>query len=121
MKGYGVSPRTGVTAFSSFVYWSDGTTVKSQYGDVFPAYVYDSSSIIYNYIENYRIYLEGLGAKIDDARLIDVLELETLGFSIDDRSCDGASEWVYATSYWTRSAYNTNSVFNVYSDFDFAY
>ena len=36
----------------------------------YPAYVYDSNLGIYNYIENYKVYLEGQGIEIEEARLI---------------------------------------------------
>lgn len=67
MIGYltdGGYPRKGTIAFSSTNYWySEG--LKTKYGTGYPAYVYDSNSIIYDYIQNYKIYLESHGAEIE--------------------------------------------------------
>ena len=80
MKGVvsGQSVRNGTTLFSSTNYW-DSSGLKSEYGTGYPAYVYDSNSSIYNYVENYRVYLESYGADIEEARLIKFEELEALG------------------------------------------
>ena len=65
MLGYvsGQTIRKGTTMFSNTNYWS--STVSS-----YPAYVYDSNSTLYNYVENYKTYLESQGAEIEEARLI---------------------------------------------------
>ncbi len=77
-------------AFSSSGYWGSVTE---------NTYVYDSNSIIYNYVENYKAYLENQGVEIEDVRLIKMEELNALGCS--DTSCKSAPSWVYRTSYWS--------------------
>ena len=96
-------------AFSSTVYWSNSVSN-------YPAYIYNESSILYSYVENYRVYLESQGVEIEEARLIKTEELETLGCSEDDSSCLGAPEWVYETSYWSGMATNAYYVCYVSSD-----
>ena len=111
MLGYvrGQSIRKGTTKFSNTNYWS--STVSS-----YPAYVYDSNSTLYSYVENYKTYLSTLGVTPIEARLITYEELESLGCSGSDNSCSEAPEWVYATTYWSGSACNTIRVWNVYSN-----
>ena len=91
----------GITKFSNTNYWT--STVSS-----YPAYVYDSNSTLYSYVENYKTYLSTLGVTPIEARLITKEELETLGCS--GSSCKTAPSWVYATSYWSGSAHNANTV-----------
>ena len=104
----GQSIRKGTTKFSNTNYWS--STVSS-----YPAYVYDSNSTLYSYVENYKTYLSTLGVTPIEARLITYEELESLGCSGSDKSCSEAPEWVYATTYWSGSAYDTDSVWYVRS------
>ena len=107
------SSSASATAFSSTGYWS--STVSS-----YPAYVYDSNSTLYNYVENYRTYLESQGAEIEEARLIKKEELEALGCSSSDYSCSSAPSWVYATRYWSGSASSSIYVWSVRSRGDFS-
>ena len=111
MLGYvrGQSIRKGTTKFSNTNYWS--STVSS-----YPAYVYDSNSTLYSYVENYKTYLSTLGVTPIEARLITYEELESLGCSGSDKSCSEAPEWVYATTYWSGSASYTNHVWRVNSN-----
>ena len=118
MLGYvpGQSVRKGTIAFSSTYYWS--STVSS-----FPAYVYDSNSTLYSYVENYKSYLEGLGAEINEARLITIEELEGLGCNRSSSSCSGSPKWVYSTTYWSGSASDITYVWRVdsYGSFNINY
>ena len=109
MLGYISSgkPYKGTTKFSNTNYWS--STVSS-----YPAYVYDSNSILYSYVENYKTYLSTLGVTPTEARLITYEELTSLGCS--GSSCKNAPSWVYATSYWSGSAYSTKSIWRLRSD-----
>ncbi len=99
-------PYIGVEKFSTNNYWyiSQGSSMPKlnpNYGSSYPAYVYDSNSLLYNYIENYKNYLTGFDVNIFDARLIKSEEVENLGCNMS--SCDDAPEWLYSTSYWTGS------------------
>ena len=107
----GQSIRKGTIPFSYNRYWL--STVSS-----YPAYVYDSNSTLYSYVENYKTYLSTLGVTPSEARLITKEELESLGCS--GSSCSKAPSWVYATSYWSGSANSSNGVWyvNSYGRFD---
>ena len=85
-------PWIGTTAFSS----------DSQKGTDY------SGSIVEGYVNNYASYLEGLGTNLKTARLITKEELEGLGCIVSSESCSQAPSWVYSTSYWSGSAYNTS-------------
>ena len=86
-----------------------GTTVFSDMDSTY------SGSIVEGYVNDYASYLEGLGANIEEARLITKEELETLGCSSGDWSCSGAPEYVYLTTYWTGSAAKLDGVCYVIS------
>ena len=103
------NPAIGTTAFSSTYYWSSTVTA-------YPAYVYDSNSTLYNYVENYRTYLESHGVEIEEARLIKMEELESLGCSRSSNSCKSAPSWVYATTYWSGVAHNYAFLWHVDSN-----
>ena len=76
-------PNFGKTKYSKTNYWHDTNTgtVKSQYGDSYPADVYDSDnyknsdptndnfSIAY-YVERYKTLLTEMGIRVDSARLL---------------------------------------------------
>ena len=106
MKGYvsGQSVRNGTTPFSSTSYWS---SIVSSYS----AYVYNSNSSIYNYVENYKTYLQNQGVEIEEARLIKEMELDALGCG--EKGCLEAPDWVYSTSYWAGFAFNTKFIYAV--------
>lgn len=91
----------GGIAYSNSVYWSSLTT--------FPTYIYDENSILYEYVENYKAYLETYGVSINEARLIDFDELIELGCVQSTLDCSGAPSWLYQTTYWTGSAYNNKA------------
>ena len=109
-EGYSVEePILGNIGFSSTDYWS--STVSS-----YPAHVYNSSSNLYTYVENYKSYLEGLGVDVNYVSLITIEELEGLGCVRSNYSCSAAPEWIYSTSYWSGSAYSSTGVWGVNSD-----
>ena len=62
-------PIIGIKPFSSTNYWSSSVTE-------YPAYVYNENSYLYEYVENYKDYLEGLGIIIQEVRLISQEELK---------------------------------------------
>ena len=92
----------GVIPFSSTNYWKSSVIN-------YPAYVYDNNSILYNYIENYRIYLEENGAIVEETRLLNVEELSNFGCDFDDVSCTNMPSWVYSSTYWTGVAADIES------------
>ena len=118
MLGYvsGQTIRKGTTKFSNTNYWYS-SELKAE------VYVYDSNSTLYNYVENYKKYLENQSISIKETRLVTYEELESLGCSEKDRSCGSAPSWVYSTSYWTGtfSSYHVNSIWCVDSGSDFVF
>jgi len=107
MIGNGTTPRKGTTKFSDTNYWD---SIVSSY----PTYVYDSNSVLYSYVENYKTYLSTLGVTPSEARLIAYEELTALGCS--GNSCKNAPSWVYATSYWSGAALSSYGVWGVISN-----
>ena len=104
VNGVEIYPFIGTTAFSS----------DSQKGTNYSDY---NGSIVEGYVNNYASYLEGLGANIEDARLITKEELETLGCMVDS-GCSDNYPWIYSTSYWSGSAYDAYHVWRVRSTGD---
>ena len=99
--------------FATTMYWTHDYNNPYQY-------VYNNNSVLYNYVENYKKHLESLGAKIEEARLIKLEELEELGCVIEDaysyNSCNKAPEWVYSsTGYWTGNA-GLSAIWYVYKN-----
>ena len=109
---HGATEWYGTTAFSS----------NSQKGTNYSDY---SGSIVEGYVNNYNSYLITQGVTPIEARLITNDELIGLGCSEDDLRCSEAPSWVYATSYWSGSAYSTSEVWFVgsysYVCFDYDY
>ena len=94
-------PRYGTTEFSS----------DSQKGTNYNDY---SGSIVEGYVNNYKTYLEDMGATIDEARLITKDELVVLGCSAGGETCRTSSyAWTYSTSYWLGSAIGSYNVWCV--------
>ena len=93
-------------------YWTDSSgKLLSKYGTSYPANVFDSNSLLYEPVQNYKTYLKNtLGKTSVGARLITYEELTSLGCSEDDYSCKSAPVWVYSTYYWTASANDINLV-----------
>ena len=93
-------------AFSNSYYWYDGE-LKPEYGNKVPAFVYDSNSALYQYIEAYEDYLqEDLGVSSASASMISEEQVEKLGCS--GSGCDGSpyKNWVVrGYTWWTGSAH----------------
>ena len=111
----GATEYYGVLPFSSTNYWySNG--LKSEYGTSYPEYVYDDNASIKTYVENYAVYLEGLGLTIEEARLIKQEELVGLGCDASKFTCTTSQyDWVYTTTYWSGSADNNYGLSRVIS------
>ena len=89
MLGWQVAgqPANGTTPFASTKYWPNTATN-----------AYNSNSILYNYIENYKTYLSHLGVTPNEARTPTSAELSAVGCK--SSKCNEAPSWVYSTSYW---------------------
>ena len=100
------SPRQGIASdilYCDTPYWEGfGSTT----GDI-----YNEQSNLYRYVENYKKYLNDLGANIVEARLITYNELIALGCKFSGFECrTEAPDWLYTTSYWIGSAYGSSGV-----------
>lgn len=90
-----ILPFVGTIDFSETAYWV--------YPGDYPPYVYNQNSNLYTYVENYKLYLESLYVKIEEARLISGDEQVLLG--CDYGVCtEDAPDWLFSTSYWTGTA-----------------
>ena len=115
---------------NGYGYWTDSSgNLLSKYGTSYPANVFDSNSLLYEPLENYKAYLiNSLRKTSVDARLITYEELIGLGCNKSEKTCKSAPSWVYSTRYWTASANNNNYVWGVSSfgsfvsdSFDYSY
>ena len=99
-------------------YWTDSKgSLLSKYGTSYPANVFDSNSLLYEPLENYKAYLiNTLGKTSIDARLITYEEIVSLGCTKNVWTCESAPSWVYSTDYWTASASYSYIVRGVYSN-----
>lgn len=102
MIGHSATPRKGVIAYSS----------DEIHGEKYSSYV---GSIAEMYVLEYKSYLEGLNIKINDARIIIVEELEKLGCSSSEGTCDNAFQWVYFPPHWTATAYDDTYIWRLAS------
>ena len=111
------SSSAGEKAFSSTEYWYQSGNVKPQYGSSYPAFVYDSNSYLYEYVEAYEQYLISKGVTSASATLISyekMLELGCVGGST--MTCNNSSykSWLVPGYYWwTGSAGNMQVIWHV--------
>ncbi len=80
-----------------------------------------TGSIVEGYVNTYKTKLELLGATINNASLITKEELETLGCSSSNESCTLAPTFIFSTSYWTMSSYDTSSAWRINKNGKFYY
>jgi len=96
-------------SFNGVVAYSDGSAIYSE-------------STIKNYVNAYSVYLLGEGVSIKDARLITVTELEKLGcessvdYTTSNTGCLDSYNWLYSSTYWTQTTYNSDYVYAVMTD-----
>ena len=99
--------------FSDSAYWNDNSSS-------YPAYVYNDNSNLYEYVENYKKYLEGTGIVINEARLLSIEELFNLAVC-DDPHCFFKNGIADEVSFWTGSAKDGNQIYYLYDDGEFGY
>ena len=100
----------------NYGYWTDSSgKLLSKYGTSYPANVFDSNSLLYEPVQNYKTYLKNiLGKTSIDARLITYEELTGLGCDVDGPSgCISAPSWVFSVAYWTASASSVRGLYDV--------
>ena len=95
-----ILPFVGTIEFSKNNYWGDVSST---------AYVYNSNSSVYEYVENYKKILLNKGVVVEEARLLSYDETEILGCRRD--SCENAPQWIYGMTYWLGNADNEYTFF----------
>ena len=82
-----------------------------------------SGSLIETYVNDYEVAIEAMGVNVESARLITKDELvNTFGCTESENICTGSAyPWIYATTYWSGSAYNADDVWCVTSYGHFGY
>ena len=105
------NPCIGTTAFASTNYWSSNSN--------YPLYVYNENSKLSSYLDNYKIYLETKNVSIAAIKLISYEFLTSMGCNGEKRTCSGAPNWLYSSSYWTGSAYDTELLWYIFSNGSF--
>ena len=118
VRGYvSNGPMYGDLDFSNTEYWQGkvGSDYPGTYcsSNVYTqgtncAYVYDSNSNLYQYVENYKSYLVSLGATIKEARLMRVEEAFALGCGNGSWNCLYAPQFLRETTFWLGSAFQTD-------------
>lgn len=92
----------GVVKFSNKYYWGD---LKPIYGFNYPAYVYDSNSEIFNYIQIYKEKLIKMEAIVENVRLPKFQEVYSHVCFPEEEDCNQKdTQWILNTSFWTGSA-----------------
>ena len=108
----------GIIAFSNSYYWADkvgdGLTYSGNYcsskTDTNCAYIYDSNSNLYSYIQNYKSYLEKSSVHIKEARLLSLEE--AYSFS------QGQASKLNETYFWLGTPTNQWHIWKYYSYLD---
>ena len=95
-------------------YWIENDVLKSEYGEQYPVYVFDSNSNFYNNVEKYNKYLrDEVHVSSAKSSLISLEQLIDLGCNMENRYCTDAPDWVNSTYYWTGTV-NGNGVWGAY-------
>ena len=108
--------------FSTTNYWYEkkrlGANIKSTYGRLYPANVYDSNSSLYSIVNDYSSYIQSLGVD-NTATILTRSDLINLGCdsSIANRTCTTSEyPFIYSTTYWVGTAAEGNELYYVQSD-----
>lgn len=119
----------GMVAFSNVAYWMNGDVFNTYYGtanynDIYDNVNYISSSgnnySVAYYVNNYKSYLNTLGADIIKERLLTLKEFTDMGCIISsniNNNCASDKPFLYATSYWLGTVRSADyAVYRVNSD-----
>ncbi len=113
------------TTLDTYDYWKDKIGTKypgiicdknTWTEDATCAYIYDRNSNLYEYVEEYKKYLEKQGARIKNARLLKIEEAYELGCNIKEEKCVDANPFLFETTYWLGSAEDTGSIWRILSN-----
>ena len=106
----------------TYGYWSDSNyNLLPKYGTDYPANVFDSNSLLYEPLQNYKNYLKNTLSKSSvTTNLMTYENLTNLGCdgTVENNvyTCKSAPEWVYRTNYWTASASSGKYIWYVQGD-----
>ncbi len=109
------------TTFSSSNYWVKSGNLLSEYGDIYPSFVYDNNSKLYSYVQNYETYLRSLGYKSVLASLLSYEQAVSLGCDANSKSCSNAPNFLTTSKYWLGSAGINTDVYNIKTNGNFEY
>ncbi len=105
----------GIVGFGGH-YWEnnvgEGLKYQGSYSHPNYPFVYDNNSKLYEYVENYKEYLESKGVEIKEARIMSYQEAYELGCVYND--CSNAPDFVIETSYYLGSAYNFGNIWMLF-------
>jgi len=109
--------KKGTLAFASTNYWNgqvgvSGSPFEGNYGEPY-VYVYNSSSNLKTYIDNYSDYISSLGVTVKEARVLKYIEAKNLGCTMSNESCAGAPDFVHETSFWLGNANGPESLWRI--------
>ena len=109
----------------AYWYGTDINTPDPNYGSSYPTDVYNENSVVYQYVDTYKNYLEDTnGITITDARILSGDEVLALGCLKSTCFNDGilvnGREWIFDTSYWLSTARNGRSAWMMFA-FGFIY
>ena len=103
---------------NGYGYWTDDTSnhnLLSKYGTNYPVNVFDSNSLLYEPLNNYKTYLKNtLGKSSIITKLMTYDDLISLG--CEERNCASAPSWIYSTNYWTSTANWSDHIIQVSLD-----
>ena len=101
--------RKGVIFFANEETWTH--TFQS-----YPAFAYNSDTLLFSHIEKYKTYLEKFNVNVKEARVLNYEELISLDCDLEGKTCSSSPSFVYSTSYWTGAATDSKHVYRILSN-----
>ena len=110
---------SGILKFSETNYWVENDALKSQYGNSYPAFVFDSNSNLWTPVQNYQTYLRNTLRKTSASlSLLNHQQLQNLECNLDE--VDGKGECsgfiVENMMFWLGTA-NNSAIYNFIVNF----
>ena len=102
---------------NGYGYWYNTTTevLDSNYGDDYPAWVFNSNSNLWQPVQNYQTYLRNtLGKASATATLVSYEQ--AVGVATAYGGFQNLPAWVFNTTYWLGTAYDNSNVWNIHTN-----
>ena len=112
-RNIGYYPFVGTIWFSRENYWVSNDNLISDYGNGYPAYVYDDNSSLYTPLNNYEIYLKNHNYDSVKVSMLKYEDATRLGCNIETQRCSENNNFIYNTSYWLGSAYDNDKLYYI--------